>query len=256
MEERADTLKAAAQRYMRDAQGSFGNRWQPNAYAVLSGVTNQDQYAAIWHNSLSDVGHVQYNPYIITPYYNYYVISAMAKMGERRAALNWIRQYWGGMLQEGATSFWEGYDPSWYKGGGFHQSLQADGSSGLFVSLAHGWSSGVTPWLMEQALGIQPTAGGFARVNIRPDLIDLRWAKGAEPTPHGLLGVEIKTGEKGYVTTIDLPVEIEAQISVPVATATDRIFVNGKLVKTSPAEGGKRAVIVLKQKGHYTISAG
>jgi hypothetical protein len=256
MEERADTLKAAAQRYMRDAQGSFGNRWQPNAYAVLSGVTNQDQYAAIWHNSLSDVGHVQYNPYIITPYYNNYVISAMAKMGERQAALNWIRQYWGGMVQEGATSFWEGYDPSWYKGSGFHQSLQADGSSGLFVSLAHGWSSGVTPWLMEQVLGIQPTAGGFAKVNIRPDLIDLHWAKGTEPTPHGLLGVDIKTDEKGYVTTIDLPTEIEAQVSVPIAAATDRIFVNGKPVKISPAEGGKRAVIVLKQKGHYTIGAG
>ncbi len=256
MEEQADTLKAAAQHSMLDAQGSFGNRWQPNAYAVLSGVANKDQYAAIWHNSLSDVGHVEYNPFIITPYYNYYVIGAMAKMGQRQAALNWIRQYWGGMLQEGATSFWEGYDPSWYKGSGFHQSLQADGSSGLFVSLAHGWSSGVTPWLMAQILGIQPTAGGFAKVNIRPDLIDLRWAKGAEPTPHGLLGVDIVAGERGYVTTIDLPAETEAQVSVAITAATDRVSVNGKLVKSSTAEGGKRAIIILNQKGHYAITAG
>lgn len=256
MEERADTLKAESQHHMLDAQGSFGNRWQPNAYAVVSGVANEDQYAAIWHHSLFEVGHAPYNPYIITPYYNYYVISAMAKMGERQAALNWIRQYWGGMVEEGATTFWEGYDPSWYKGGGFHQSLQADGSSGLFVSLAHGWSSGVTPWLMTQVLGIQPTAGGFAKVNIRPDLIDLHWAKGAEPTPHGLLGVDIKHGENGYVTTIDLPAEIEAQVSVPLAAATDRVFVNGKRVKSSPAEGAKRAVIILNQKGHYSITAG
>jgi hypothetical protein len=109
---------------------------------------------------------------------------------------------------------------------------------------------------MTQVLGIQPTAGGFAKVNIRPDLIDLHWAKGVEPTPHGLLGVDIKTGEKGYVTTIDLPAEIEAQISVPIAAATDRVFVNGKLVKSSPAEGARRAVIILNQKGHYTITSG
>jgi hypothetical protein len=90
----------------------------------------------------------------------------------------------------------------------------------------------------------------------QPDLIDLRWAKGAEPTPHGLLGVDIKTGEKGYVTTIDLPAEIEAQVSVPIAAAADRVSVNGTLVKSSPAEGGPRVVIVLSQKGHYIITAG
>ena len=57
------------------------------------------------------------NGLIISPYYNYYVIRAMAEMGHREEALKWIRQYWGGMVDEGATSFWEAYDPSWYQGG-------------------------------------------------------------------------------------------------------------------------------------------
>ncbi|MGH9583759.1 MAG: alpha-L-rhamnosidase C-terminal domain-containing protein, partial [Bryobacteraceae bacterium] len=99
-EKEAATLKAAAQQYLIDPSGSFGTRWQTNAYAVLSGVANPSQYPAIWKNSLSDVGHVKYNALIITPYYNYYVISAMAKMGHRASALNWIRQYWGGMVNE------------------------------------------------------------------------------------------------------------------------------------------------------------
>jgi alpha-L-rhamnosidase len=254
MQEEADALKTAARQYMLDAKGSFGDRWQPNAYAVLSGVANQDQYGAIWKNSLSDVGHVPYTPYIITPYYNYYVISAMAEMGHREAALNWIRQYWGGMVQEGATSFWEGYDPTWYKGHLFHSSLQADDMSGFRVSLAHGWSSGVTPWLMSEVLGIQPTAGGFATVNIRPDLLGLKWAKGTEPTPHGLLGVSIRDNN-GYTTTITLPTDVQASVSVPVVSAGAQMLVNGKAQQSTPAESGKRAMVIVSGEGTYVISS-
>ncbi|MEO6911973.1 MAG: alpha-L-rhamnosidase, partial [Edaphobacter sp.] len=188
---RAATIKAAAEKHLLDpATGSYGSRWQTNATAVTSGIAGPQQYGAIWNHALSNVGHVKYNALIITPYYNYYVIRAMAEMDHRKDALAWIRQYWGGMIEEGATSFWEGYDPSWYKGN-FHASLQADNGSGYFVSLAHGWSSGPTVWLMEEVLGIQPTGPGFSTVNIRPDLVDLAWAKGAEPTPHGLLKVDV-----------------------------------------------------------------
>jgi len=254
MQEVADALKAAAQEYMLDPQGSFGDRWQPNAYAVISGVANSDQYAAIWKNALSDAGHITYNPYIITPYYNFYVVTAMAKMGHRRAALNWIRQYWGGMVQEGATSYWEGYDPTWYKGDGFHASLQADNMSGYNVSLAHGWSSGVTPWLMAQLLGIQPTAGGFATVNIRPDLLGLKWARGGEPTPHGMLYVSIREHD-GYTTTVTLPADVQASVSVPAASSGAVVLVNGKAQQSTPAESGTRAVVVLSGRGTYVITS-
>jgi len=130
---------------------------------VLSDLANPSQYEKIWHNSLSSVGHIKYNALIITPYYNYYVISAMAKMGHRAEALDWIRQFWGGMIDEGATSFWEGYDPSWYKGD-FHSSLQADDTTGYQASLAHGWSTGVTPWIMEEIAGIHAREAVSARL--------------------------------------------------------------------------------------------
>jgi alpha-L-rhamnosidase len=253
-QKRADAIKSAALHYLLDSSGSFGDRWQTNAYAVLSGVANPSQFPSIWRNALSRVGQVKYNALIITPYYNYYVISAMAKMGHRQAALDWIRQYWGGMLDEGATSFWEGYDPSWYKGTDFHTSLQADGMSGYRVSLAHGWSSGITPWLMEQILGIRATGPGFSTVNIRPDLIDLQWAKGAEPTPRGLLSVGIrKTAE--YVTTIDLPPGTEAHVSIPVSAPGMQVLVNGRPETSSPDENGKRARVVLRTAGRYEIQS-
>jgi len=247
----ADEMKAAAQKYLLDAFGSFGTRWQTNAYAVLSDLASPSQYQAIWHNSLSSVGRITYNALIITPYYNYYVISAMAKMGHRAEALDWIRQFWGGMIDEGATSFWEGYDPSWYKSD-FHSSLQADGTTGYQASLAHGWSSGVTPWLMEQILGIQPREAGFSEVDIRPDLIDLQWAQGGEPTPRGILKVDIRK-DNGYKTTIDLPPGTVARVSLPVSAAGEAISVNGTKQTGEAAENGKREIVFLRTAGHFEL---
>ncbi len=250
----AAALKAAAQKYMLNAQGTFGDRWQPNAYAVLSGVATKGEYATIWRHVLAQVGTPKYRSYVITPYYNFYVVSAMARMGHRRAALKWLREYWGGMVQEGATSFWEAYNPTWFKGFMYQASLQADGVSGFFVSLAHGWSSGVTPWLMRQVLGIRPTAGGFAKVDIRPDLIGLKWAKGAEPTPHGLLRVAIRD-DKGYITTIHLPPQVEASVSVPVSAPDAKVIVNGKPMASVATDGGRRAVVRLSWPGKYVVTS-
>ncbi len=252
-EQRAALLKQASQKYLLDpATGSFGSRWQTNAIAVFSGAADPSQYGPIWEHSLSSVGK-EYTGLFMTPYYNYYIISAMAETGHRTQALDWIRKYWGGMVAEGATSFWEGYYPSWPKHN-FHASLQADDGSGYFVSLAHGWSAGPTPWLMEQILGIQPTAGGFSKVTIRPDLAGLAWAKGAEPTPHGLLKVDLRQ-DQGLQTVIDLPADEVATVLVPVEHAGQKVLVNGKVVEAQPAEDGARAAVTLREAGHYTLQA-
>jgi alpha-L-rhamnosidase len=177
----------------------------------------------------------------------------MAEMGHRPEALKWIRDYWGGMLAEGATSFWEAYDPSWYHED-FHSSLQSDNRSGYFVSLAHGWSSGPTAWLMEQVLGIQPTGAGFSTVDIRPDLVDLTWARGAEPTPNGLLKVDLKKNAAGGTAiSLDIPTGVVAHVAVPVASASARVMLNGNTARATPSENGMRAIVTLDHAGHYEL---
>lgn len=252
MSAEARAIKTSAQKYMLNVRGTFGSQWQPNAYAIVSGVATRRQYATIWHHVMSHVGESEYQQYIITPYYNFYVVTALAKMNRRHAALNWIRQYWGGMVNEGATSFWEGYNPTWQKGFLYQQNLLADQNWGFHVSLAHGWASGVTPWLMSQILGIRPTAGGFSKVDIRPDLLGLKWAKGGEPTPNGLLRVSIRR-QHGYVTTIGLPPDEIARVSVPVRSDRSVVSINGRRVSTLSSEHGKRAVVTLKSRGTYVI---
>lgn len=253
-EQRAQLLKEAAQKYLLDpSTDTFGPRWQTNSAAIYSGVANPSQYAPIWDHVLSTVTTTKYTALFMSPYYNYYIISAMAETGHRAQALDWIRTYWGGMIAEGATTFWEAYYPSWPKND-FHASLQADDGTGYYVSLSHGWSSGPTAWLMEQILGIQPTASGFTQVTIRPDLAGLKWAKGAEPTPHGLLKVSLQQ-KQGLETTIDLPSDVEATVLVPVNQGQQQVLVNGNVNESAQPAGIDRVAVILNKAGHYVLTA-
>lgn len=252
---RAQLIREAAQQYLLDPETStFGDRWQTNAMAIYSGIAEQTQQGPIWDRVLSTVGHIRYNAFVITPYYNAYVINAMAMMNHRREALDWIRQYWGGMVKEGATSTWEAYDPSWPKRD-FHASLQADNTSGYSISLAHGWSAAPTYWMIEQVLGIRPTGPGFTTATIRPDLIDLQWARGSEPTPHGLIRVDLRRKDDVQVTTVDLPSGVDATVLVPIRAPDAQVLVNGQRVRSEPAEDGARSLIHLNQAGHFVIEA-
>jgi len=112
------------------------------------------------------------------------------------------------MLAEGATSFWESYDLRWPKTNP-HLSLQADGTSGYFVSMAHGWSSAPTAWLIENVLGITPASPGYDTVNIRPNLLGLKYANGSVPTPHGTIAIRVDE-EMGI--DLDLPGGVEALV--------------------------------------------
>jgi hypothetical protein len=57
--------------------------------------------------------------------------------------------------------------------------LEADGTTGYFVSMAHGWSSGPASWLLQQLLGVKAIDPSFSRMQIRPELAGLKWIRGA-----------------------------------------------------------------------------
>ena len=46
-------------------------------------------------------------------FWGYYVLWALAEAGETAVALNMIREYWGAMIDLGATTFWEDFDIKW-----------------------------------------------------------------------------------------------------------------------------------------------
>jgi alpha-L-rhamnosidase len=254
-EARARKSIAAAQAAFHDPDtGTYGRTWQVNSLAALAIADPKD--TAIWKNVLSRVKQDSPTDQIISPYFNAYLLDAMASLGHRREALDWMRQYWGGMLAEGATSFWESYDLRWPKVNP-HLSLQADGTSGYFVSLAHGWSAGPTAWLAENILGITPLEPGYRVVDIHPDLIDLAWAYGSVPTPHGLIKINVDK-KRGII--LDLPQGVDkAQVRFTPPDVNAEVYVNGRIfrcatcLRNEPREPVR--VIELVGPGHYEITA-
>ena len=253
----ADALTAAGRQYLPDATtNTYGSRLQENAMAVYSGVATPDQTTAIARDVLNPdsdawdkTGVPPYNNGVITPYYNNYVIYALSLAGHNTDGLRLLRDYWGAMIGEGATTFWEGYDPHWSRND-FHAHLGADGNFGYFVSLCHGWSAGATSWLTDRVLGVRPTSGGFKTADIAPDLGDLKWAEGDVPMPGGVLH-ERATMDGGKMTVaVTLPPGVDATLSVPGSAAT----VNGKTVTPMRAENG-RVSVELNTPGKYTVKA-
>ncbi|MBN8525873.1 MAG: alpha-rhamnosidase, partial [Planctomycetes bacterium] len=114
-----------------------------------------------------------------------------ARLGDAATALAQIRAAWGGMLDLGATSFWEAFDPT-------HQGDQHWAYYGrpFAKSLCHAWGSGPAALLPQILLGIRPLERGWRRVAVRPQLCGLEWAAACVPTPLGDLQVEVRAGRK------------------------------------------------------------
>ena len=245
-------LIAAARQYLANPQThTFTNIRQVNAMAIDSHVADARQKRAIYARILGpqDPSWKQ----VATPYYNNFVIFALSHLGHYRQALNFIRYYWGGMIHEGATTFWEKYDPSWPKKH-FHLYLDNNGTPesnpgwNYLISLCHGWSSGVTNWLTDYTLGVQPLSGGFSRVSIAPHLCGLHWVMGRVPTPHGLIVLKVNKISGHEKLAVTLPESVHATIVLPGSSVT----VNGKAVKAD-RRPGNRCGLDLHKAGHYVI---
>ena len=133
----------------------------------------------------------------MSTFYGYYMVEAMAEAGRRQVALDAVRDYWGAMLDMGATSFWEDFNVSWTNNAFRIDELPVVGKrdihgdygefcySGFRHSLCHGWSCGPAQWCINRILGIRPLDVGCKTVEVRPNLCDLEWAEGALALPDG-----------------------------------------------------------------------
>lgn len=247
----AAQMRAASEKYLKSADGTFGPRVQTNAMAIYSGIADAQETAAIYDRILKPLTEKHMPVDDLSPYYANYVIYAMSQAGHSDGALRFISYYWGGMIDEGATSFWEGYDPRWPKHD-FHAHLRADNGTGYFVSLAHGWSSGPTSWLMDEVLGITPMKAGYSEVSIRPEMGDLEYARGSLPTPEGLIQVDFSRKGAGLQAKISLPPGVKAEVLLP-ASSGQTLTMHGKPVSAELAENGSRLRVELTGGEHLLM---
>lgn len=151
-------------------------------------------------------------------FYGYYMLRAMAAAGNYQGAMDVIRQYWGAMIDLGATTFWEDFNMDWLPNASRIDELVPPGKKdihgdygdycykGFRHSLCHGWASGPTAWLSEYVLGVQVVEPGCRAVRITPHLGDLEWVEGTFPTPQGIIQIRHEKGADGKIkSTVNAP---------------------------------------------------
>lgn len=210
-DETAALCEASAER-MKQHTPAPTTAKQANALMVLAGLADP---ALVNEKILTPGGGHGYSTFM-----GYYILSAKAKAGDYAGALRDMKEYWGGMLDMGATTFWEDFDLDWMNNAGRIDEVVPEGKIDIHGdygnycyikfrhSLCHGWASGPCPYLSNYVLGIRNLAP--CKYEVKPELADLEWAQGTYPTPKGAISVWAFKNERGEtVVKVDAPEGIE-----------------------------------------------
>jgi alpha-L-rhamnosidase len=113
--------------------------WASQAWLTLAGcLTQPEAQAALRKAVLEDKKAIQ----PATAYLYHHVAEAMIECGMRKEALDLIKSYWGLMVEDGADTFWEAFDPN--------DSLFSPYGDIHINSFCHAWSG--TPAYFFRAL--------------------------------------------------------------------------------------------------------
>jgi hypothetical protein len=128
-------MTAAARKHLFDKrQGVFVSgkdrqiSYSSQAWMVLSGVANKKEGAKAFGN----MAQIKDAVYPSTPYLYHYVVEAMIASGLDREAKDLVTACWGGMVEKGADTFWEVYNPE--------NDFESPYNSFLVNSYCHAWS--------------------------------------------------------------------------------------------------------------------
>jgi alpha-L-rhamnosidase len=109
-----------------------------------------------------------------SPFFLFFSLEALFKIGEAPAALDMIRSGWAVMVESGTKGCWETFkynDRNWTR------------------SISHAWSAAPAVYLPTEILGVKPVEPGYRKFTIEPKAEALTWARGAVTTPFGPIQV-------------------------------------------------------------------
>ena len=157
----------------------------------------------------------------LSTFMSYPILTGVAAYGEYERALSMMKEYYGGMLSVGATSFWEDFDIEWLENCSRIDEMSQEGKvdihgdKGAFCylgfrhSLCHGWSAGIIPYLFETVVGVKNVGVGEKKFEIKPNMSGLKHIKASYPTKFGNIEIELTQTETGVEKIVNAPKEIE-----------------------------------------------
>jgi hypothetical protein len=135
-------------------------------------------------------------------FYSHFVYRALCRAGRFDLVARLMRERYGPMLERGATTLWESFEPT--------------------ASLCHGFSATPVYQLSTEVLGVAPLEPGFTRFAIAPQPIDLEWARGVVPTVRGDIAVAWERKGKAIAIDVEIPEGTEAILIAPAGARADK----------------------------------
>jgi len=157
-----------------------------NIFALLFGYGTEQQRESIVQNViLNDAV-----PQISTPYFKFYELEAMCNIGNNEHVMEQILNYWGAMIQCGATTFWEEFTPNvdWKEQLGMYERKYGK-------SLCHAWGASPIYLLGRYFLGVRPTTAGYATFVVEPKLETIETIEAVVPVKNGSVSIRKQDGK-------------------------------------------------------------
>ena len=157
-----------------------------NILAVLFDIASPEKKRRIARSVLMNSS----VPAIKTPYFRFFELEALCRMGYLKEVLEEIRAYWGGMLSLGAATFWEEYDPS----------LPLEKQYAMYgdpygKSLCHAWAASPVYLLLRYFVGLTIDASAPDGYTLEPAAGFFRDLDCAVPVGDRLLEIRIREGK-------------------------------------------------------------
>lgn len=108
----------------KDRQISYASQ----VWMILAGVLPVDESRALINRIIK----MHPEKGMVTPYMNHHFVEALLLCGEKEKAMDYMTYYWGGMVNQGADTFWEMYNPE--------NPEESPYGSSMVNSYCHAWS--------------------------------------------------------------------------------------------------------------------
>lgn len=165
-----------------------------NIFAILFDVVDADKQRSILKNVLLNDQITQ----ITTPYFKFFEQDALCKLGERHRVYQVLLDYWGGMLDRGAVTFWEEFDPTQHG-----KEMYAMYGDPYGKSLCHAWGASPIYLLGRHFVGLRPTSPGYQTFEIKPELAEFKQLQTVLPVKNGTVTVAKKANQLSVTATRD-----------------------------------------------------
>ena len=135
LKKEAEEKTAAVRKYLLDEKtGLFvsGEEKQINyasqVWLILAGAVSIEEGRAM----LDKLDELKPEKAMVSPYMNHHYVEALLMCGKKDQALDYMKYYWGGMINHGADTFWELYNPE--------NPAESPYGSSIVNSYCHAWS--------------------------------------------------------------------------------------------------------------------